>query len=235
MVTLDHTTHTYTDSDQNEYQSVTRFINKFVPEFDFDNKSKQYASKYGLEVEDVRAAWRHKNKQSTDFGTLIHEEIENKLLNKKKDKDLKFKDAIVQIASQVLQDFPQGKYLHEHAVWDKEHKIAGTSDLIVKEDHCFSIVDFKTNKQIKYTNDYESKYLLKPVHHLPNGEYFKYALQLSFYAYLYKQTNDINCNRLCFYWMKRKNNSYEDLTQCSWVRYNVPDLEEEVKMLLAHE
>jgi ATP-dependent exoDNAse (exonuclease V) beta subunit len=235
MVVLDPTTHTYIDSDNITYQSVTRFINQFVPEFDFDNKSKQYAAKYGLDVEEVRSSWRLKNKQSTDFGTLIHEEIENKLLGQVKDKDLKFKETIIQIADKVEQEFPTGEYLHEHAVWDVEYKIAGTSDLIINEGKTFSIVDFKTNKQIKYTNDYESKFLLKPINHLPNGEYFKYALQLSFYALLYKQTSKLTPNRLCFYWLKRKKGSYEDLTNSEWVRYNVPYLEEEVKTLLDYE
>lgn len=235
MVVLDPTTHTYVDSDNNEYQSVTRFINKFVPEFDFENKSKQYASKYGLDVEDVRASWKLKNKQSTDFGTLIHEEIENILLGNIESEDLKFKAPIIEITQKVKGDFPKGKYLHEHAIWDEEYRIAGTSDLIINEGKSFSIVDFKTNKQIKYYNEYEDKFLLKPINHLPNGEYFKYALQLSFYAYLYKQLHKITPNRLCFYWLKRKKASYDDLSGSVWVRYNVPYLEEEVKMLLDYE
>ena len=82
MVTLDPTTHTYRDAKNNEYISVTRFINKFVPGFDFDKKSKQYASKYGMDVEEVRNSWILKNKQSTEFGSLIHEQIENSLDNK---------------------------------------------------------------------------------------------------------------------------------------------------------
>lgn len=235
MVVLDPTNHTYVDSDNNEYQSVTRFISKFVPEFDFDNKSKQYAAKYGLDVEDVRASWKLKNKQSTDFGTLIHEQIENILLGNIEEEDLVFKDVIQKIINKVKADFPKGKYIHEHAVWDEGYKIAGTSDLIIKESKTFSIVDFKTNKQIKYYNEYEDKFLLKPVNHLPNGEYFKYALQLSFYAYLYKQLYDLTPTRLCFYWLKRKKASYEDLTGSEWVRYNVPYLEEEVKTLLDYE
>lgn len=234
MVVLDPTNHTYVDTDNNEYQSVTRFINKFVPEFDFDNKSKQYATKYGLNVEDVRASWKLKNKQSTDFGTLIHEDIENILLGNVESEDLKFKETILEITEKVKTEFPKGKYLHEHAVWDENYRIAGTSDLIIKEGKTFSIVDFKTNKQIKYYNEYEDKYLLKPVEHLPNGEYFKYALQLSFYAYLYKQQHNVIPNRLCFYWLKRKKVSYEDLNGSTWVRYNVPYLEEEVKTLLDH-
>lgn len=233
MVTLDPKTHTYKDAKGVEYFSVTRFINKFVPEFDFENKSKQYASKYGLDVEEVRESWKQKNKQSTDFGTLIHEQIENKLLSKETTES-KFDFVVDAIVERVKKDFNDGKFLLEHAVWDVDKRIAGTSDLIVEHKNSFNIIDFKTNKQIKYTNDYSEKFLLKPIDHLPNGEYFKYALQLSFYAFLYKKLTDKMPHRLCFYWLKRKNNSYEDMSSSKWLRYNVPYLEEEVITLLEY-
>ena len=200
-----------------------------MPQFDFDDKSKKYAAKYGLNVEDVRSSWKQKNKQSTDFGTLIHEQIENRLLKKKSNYDA-FVDSV---ALEIEQKF-DGEFLLEHTVCDKDNKIAGTSDLIVDNKSTFSVVDFKTNKQIKYVNDYEDKFLLKPVNHLPNSEYFKYALQLSFYAHLYQLKTDKMVDRLCFYWLKRKNNSYEKLDDASWVRHNVPYLKEEVQELLQY-
>jgi ATP-dependent exoDNAse (exonuclease V) beta subunit len=230
MVTLEPISHTYLDSDNNQYQSVTRYINQFVPQFDFDNKSKQYASKHGMDVEEVRESWRLKNKLSTDFGTLIHEQIELKL-SKKKLTTVDFKDTINSICGEVESKF-SGDFLLEHTVCNKEFKIAGTSDLIVDNKNTFDVVDFKTNKQIKYTSEYSDKFLLKPISHLPNSEYFKYALQLSFYAYFYKLQTGKNPLRLCFYWLKRKNNSYEILDGSKWIRYNVPYLEEEVISLI---
>lgn len=235
MVILDPTTHIYLDADNNQYQSVTRFINKFVPQFDFDNKSKQYATKYGMDVEEVRDSWRQKNKQSTDFGSMVHEHIEYRLSNKKTKQDLLLEDTVESISGEIEKCFNHGDYLLEHTLWDEKYKIAGTADLIVDSEDDFSIVDFKTNKQIKYTNDFEDKHLLKPVNHLPNSEYFKYALQLSFYAYLYKLRTSKKVNRLCFYWLKRQNNSYDNLKNSKWIRFNVPYLEEEVKTLLNHE
>jgi len=229
MVILDPINHVYLDADNNQYESVTRFINKFVPQFDFENKSKKYAAKYGLDVEEVRESWKQKNKQSTDFGTLIHEQIENRLLKKEFD----YERIIEDVAFEIEESF-DGEYLLEHTLWDTKNKIAGTSDLIVDKENTFSIVDFKTNKQIKYTNDFEDKFLLKPVDHLPNSEYFKYALQLSFYAYLYNLKTNKQLDRLCFYWLKRKNNSYENMDKASWIRHNVPYLKEEVGKLLEY-
>jgi len=235
MVTLDPTTHTYSDSDDVTYQSVTRFINKFVPQFDFENKSKQYASKYGLDVQDVRDSWKQKNKQSTDFGTLIHENVEHRLRHKQLPANCMEPSVIEDIASQLESEFAAGEFLLEQIVWDKTHMMAGTSDVIIDNANTFSIVDFKTNKQIKYSNDYEDKFLLKPVHHLPNGEYFKYALQLSFYAYMYGKKTNKTLDRLSFFWLKRKNNSYDNLKDSKWVRYNVPYLKDEVLDMLYHD
>lgn len=229
MVVLDPTTHVYLDADNVQYESVTRFINKFVPQFDFEGKSKKYAAKYGLDVEEVRESWRGKNKQSTDFGTLIHEQIEDRLRNKSS----KCENVIESISKEIEETF-EGEYLLEHTLWNVKNKIAGTSDLIINGDTTFSIVDFKTNKQIKFTNDYEEKFLLKPIDHLPNSEYFKYALQLSFYAYLYNLSTGKVPYRLCFYWLKRKNNSYEKLKDSTWTRYNVPYLKEEVEKILEY-
>lgn len=234
MVTLDPTTHTYRDSNNNEYISVTRFINKFVPQFDFELKSKQYAAKYGIDVEEVRRSWNQKNKDSTEFGTKIHEQIENNLKNKNFIIQEEYSDLVTEISVEIKNKFDEGKYLLEHPVFDEGYKIAGTSDLIVDNKSVFSVVDFKTNKKIKFTNDFNDKFLFDPISHLPNSEYFKYALQLSFYAYLYEKKTQKKLSRLCFYWLKRKNDSYTSLKDCKWIRYNVPFLKEEVEMCLQY-
>ena len=232
-ITLEPTSHTYSDELGQEYKSVTRFINQFVPHFDFEQKSKAYASKYGMNVEEVRENWTNKNKSSTDFGTKIHSLIES-ALNKKTIEPGNFFNPVKDIVDELFKLF-QGDFITESVIYDLSHKIAGTSDLIVDEGSKFSIVDFKTNKQIKYTNDFEHKYLLKPVSHLPNGEYFKYSLQLSFYAYFYQNITGKDVNRLCFYWLKRtKVEDYNNMARAKWVRYNVPYLKEEVESCLSH-
>jgi len=230
-ITLEPVSHIYSDELGQEYKSVTRFINQFAPQFDFEQKSKAYASKYGMSVETVRESWTKKNKDSTDFGTKVHSLIENALIKKTVEPGPFFKP-VKEIVNEVTSMFG-GNFITESVIYDPQHKIAGTSDLIVDGDSKFSIVDFKTNKQIKYTNEYEDKFLLNPVSHLPNGEYFKYSLQLSFYAYFYRNITGKDVDRLCFYWLKRsKVENYDDLTKAKWVRYNVPYLKEEVESCL---
>jgi ATP-dependent exoDNAse (exonuclease V) beta subunit len=230
MIALDKENHIYTDKDGVEYTSITRFINNFTPQFDFENKSKIYASKYGLNVEEVRRDWKQKNKDSTDFGTKIHTLIEQAIND-----DVLIPGFGFEVVNKIYTELKQltGKFHTEIIVNSNKHKIAGTSDLIIENDDSFSVIDFKTNKQIKYTNEFEDKYLLSPIDHLPNSEYFKYSLQLSFYAYLFAQKTNKKVDRLAFYWLKRKNSKdYENLTGSSWVRYNIPYLKEEVEACL---
>jgi ATP-dependent exoDNAse (exonuclease V) beta subunit len=232
-ITLEPASHIYSDELGQEYKSVTRFINQFVPHFDFEQKSKNYAAKYGMNVEEVRESWTQKNKDSTDFGTKIHSLIEN-YINKKTIEPSTFFIPVKNIVDELFNCF-SGIFITESVIYDSHRKIAGTSDLIVDDGSRFSIVDFKTNKQIKYTNDFEDKFLLKPISHLPNSEYFKYSLQLSFYAYFYKNITGKNVDRLCFYWLKRsKAENYTDLSRSKWLRYNVPYLKEEVESCLNH-
>lgn len=233
MITFNPEDHTYTDDIGRNYESVTRFINRFVPQFDFEEKSKKYASKYGMNVEDVRADWKLKNKNSTDFGTRVHSLIEE-AINSEVILPGDYFNIVKNIYDTVKSNFV-GKYLTESIVYNTEFKIAGTSDLIIDSGNTFSILDFKTNKQIKYTNEFEEKNLLKPINHIPNSEYFKYSLQLSFYAYFYNILSGKQLDRLAFFWLKRKNNkSYSDLSDCTWVRYNVPYLKEEVQACLEY-
>lgn len=232
-VVLEPISHTYSDEIGREYKSVTRFINQFVPQFDFEQKSKNYAAKYGMNVEDVREKWTKKNKDSTDFGTRIHTLIENSI-NKKSVDFGPFSKLVTLITDELVEQFT-GKFVTESVIYDPINLIAGTSDLIVDNGDSFSVVDFKTNKQIKYTNDFDDKFLLKPISHLPNSEYFKYSLQLSFYAFFYNNLTGKKIDRLCFYWLKRtKAEDYESTAGAKWVRYNVPYLKEEVTACLNH-
>jgi len=233
MINFNSENHTYTDDVGRNYESVTKYINRFVPQFDFEQKSKQYASKYGMNLEEVRSDWKLKNKNSTDFGTKIHSLIEEAI---KEDALIPgdYFNVVKSIYDEIKNNF-RGSYLTETIVYNTEHQIAGTSDLIINNENTFSIIDFKTNKQIKYTNDFEDKNLLKPINHLPNSEYFKYSLQLSFYAYFYSVNTGKQLDRLAFYWLKRKNNKdYTSVEGSTWVRYNTPYLREEVLKCLEY-
>jgi ATP-dependent exoDNAse (exonuclease V) beta subunit len=232
MIIFDPEHHTYTDGDNNLYTSVTTYIKKFTPQFDFDEKSKQYAAKYGMDVQVVRESWKNKSVMSTDFGTIIHEQIEKRLQGENNIINKEFEPAILQIVDIINEKF-KGKLLIEKILSDPNYFIAGTADLIVDNADSFHLIDFKTNKQINFSNNF-GEFMHDPISHLPNSEFFKYSLQLSFYTFFYENLTNKHPKSLCFYWLKRKNNTqYDKLGKYEWIRYNVPYLKEEVLNMLA--
>jgi hypothetical protein len=231
-IKLDAATHTYTNTKNEKYKSVSSLIEQFVPFFDFEQKSYDYSIKYNIPVEEVRKDWREKNKNSTVFGKQIHSNIE-KLI---KEENYSHKEKIYDQIGQQIKTFSKKgtKLLTEEIVYCDEFKIAGMSDLIVDRKNDFDIIDFKTNKKIKFENSFDEKFLLYPLNYLPNAEYFKYALQLSLYGLMYEKMYDKRLYRLVMFWFKRK--SPEDYTclNGTWVKYSLPFLKEEAKLLLEY-
>jgi hypothetical protein len=231
-VKLDKKTHTYTNNTGEVYKSVSALIDQFVPFFDFEQKSYDYSLKYGIPVEDVRKSWREKNKLSTDYGHKIHSVLEN-LISESifKHENKIYNDILQQVAK--FND-KHSKLKSEEIIHDSTYKVAGTSDLIVERKNDFDIIDFKTNKKIKYVNPFEDKFLLFPVNNIPNAEYFKYALQLSLYGYLYEQKTGKKLYRIIMFWFKRKDPDNYELFEGEWQRYSLPFLKEEAIALLEY-
>lgn len=230
-INLEPKTHTYTSEKGVKYKSVSALIEQFVPFFDFEQKSYDYSLKYGLPVEEVRSNWKEKNKKSTIFGHKIHSNIENLLTEKKTEHPDPIYDQILKEVSKF--NTKGAELLTEQIIHSEEYKVAGTSDLIVQRKSDFDIIDFKTNKKIKIENPF-NEFLIYPVQHLQNSEYFKYALQLSLYALMNENLTGKKAYRLIMFWFKRKNpEDYESLAG-SWVRYSIPYLKEEAKLVLEY-
>lgn len=231
-VVLDKKTHTYTTNKGEKYKSVSKLIEQFVPFFDFEQKSYDYSLKYGIPVEEVRASWREKNKKSTEYGHKIHKIIEEQI----KVKDFSHKEKIYTKVLKEVQKYISIKdqIFTEEILHCDNHKIAGTSDLIIERKADFDIIDFKTNKKIKFENPYEDSFLLFPLNTIPNAEYFKYALQLSLYAYMHELKTNKKAYRLIIFWFKRKNIDDYECFDGEWVKYSLPYLKEEVELILEY-
>jgi hypothetical protein len=71
----------------------------------------------------------------------------------------------------------------ELLVYDHEFKIAGQADVVLKMGKSISILDYKTSKTIEKV-PFQDQRLLGPLSHLPNANFYIYAMQLSIYGYL---------------------------------------------------
>ena len=71
----------------------------------------------------------------------------------------------------------------EWKIWCREHKLAGTIDLIAKkEDGTYAIYDWKRTKHcIRKEEDNWGRTGCFPITHVYDNRYFRYALQLNMY------------------------------------------------------
>lgn len=216
----------YTKKNGDIYKSVSSILSIIKPKFDLEGKAIEYASKKNMSVDDVLTLWEDKKKSGLNFGTLIHENIEtyfkeNRILEKK------YEEIVKCVYNSV---YIENGY-NELICFDKNKKICGTADYVSFGEKSFTISDFKTNLKFNFENAFNDKFLLSPVSHLPNSEYFIYALQLSFYAYMISNLTGLICESLNIYWLKRQIDT-KDVFKAKWLRYTVPYLKKEVEDIL---
>lgn len=204
MLVFDPIAHSYKNEFTGEiYASASAVLSKFKKPFDADAVAERVAKKRKCTVAEVKAEWKQANDFSKDYGTEIHAVIEQ--YNKLGTYDIKYVDMIQAYIDLDIIDSKRDNLLVEQQVYNHEHKIAGTADIIRIEDKGgFSVFDFKTNKRFNLYSQYND-YLLSPVDHLPSCEYSNYGLQLSLYAYMYQGITGRKVNQLGIIYYDREN------------------------------
>lgn len=182
-VTLEPISHTYRDTEGNQYLSVSKVLALLSEKFE-DTIAYQRAS------ETTRAEWKAKGKAAADHGTNIHNALE--LYNKTGQiliENASLEPAIKSIIGEY-KDYHQSH--DEICLYNEEYRVAGTTDkvcvIINRKDSEVDLADFKTNisKGIYYFSDYKKR-LYAPFDHLQDCNYVKYSFQLSIYAYFFEQ------------------------------------------------
>lgn len=229
--------HKYTDPEDGfVYRNVTSWLENFKPHFDFDAISQAVANRDGVEVEQIREEWTRKKNISANFGTNFHKIFEQ-YYTTGKIIDSRYLKIVNEFVNLNLLDTKKNKVYFEKRVYNKKIGIAGTSDIIsITKNGTFDIADFKTNKRFRFEGVTKKDfYLLPPISHLPNCEYFIYALQLTMYAMLFESMTGLTPGRLTIFWYYRnKPNNYEDLSG-EWRVFEVPYLKREIIDCLTYE
>lgn len=221
-------THTYSDKSGKVYKSVSSILSTIKPKFDLEQKAFEYSTRKKMPLNDVLALWEDKKNTGLSYGTDVHENVESYFIDREI-KNPRYKD----IVENIFKDVYDKDGCNELICFDKDKGICGTSDYVVFGENTFDISDFKTNKKFNFENQYDDKYLLEPVSHLPNSEYFIYALQLSFYANMIEKLTGLKCGSLNIFWLKRQIDT-KTIFKAKWLRYTVPFLKKEVEEILCH-
>ena len=195
-----------------KYTSVTTWVHEHFEKFDADKIIKKMMSgsswkeghKYwGLTPEQIKDKWNTNKDSVSSSGTDLHFEIEcfhndkrfqfeytNKELYSiymaNNSQNVLEKPIEWQYFINFVQDHPHLKpYRTEWTVFDEEIKISGSIDMVYENpDGTLSIYDWKRSKNITRINTFNKFSITPSICHLPDSNFWHYALQLNIYKYI---------------------------------------------------
>ena len=194
--------HSYKSLNQNDFIdwiSVTTLTSFFKEPFDAKKVAQKVSKKkkskwYGMKPKDIQIIWKKESERAMSLGTYYHNQREDDLCALA---SIEREGVNVPIFTPILkgngvkhapkQKLDPGVY-PEHMIYLKSAGICGQSDLVEVVNGKVSIIDYKTNKEIKMQSyvDWEgvSQKMQFPVSHLDDCNFNHYALQLSIYMYI---------------------------------------------------
>lgn len=235
-----------------KYTSVTTWIHEHFEKFDADKIIKKMMSgagwkeghKYwGMSPDQIKDQWNSNRDAVSGAGTDMHFEIEcfnnnlllqcdytnkelieNYVCNEEKEPPIEWKYFI-----NFVRDHQYLKpYRTEWTVFNEDIKISGSIDMVYENpDGTLSIYDWKRSKNITRINTF-NKFALPPcICHLPDSNFWHYALQLNTYKYILetkygKKIKDLYLVRL-----------HPDADEKNYELIELPILNTEIKDLLA--
>ncbi len=211
------------------FTSVTTFIHTLFEGFNSDKiidkmmTSERWPTNkyYGMTKSQIKKLWKDNGKGAAAAGTKLHLDIEYTYNNMDIENDsveyehfLKFK-----------QDYKILKpYRTEWIIYHEELRFAGSIDMVFKNsDGVLELYDWKRVKDINSANKWNKWFTNSIVAHLPDTNYWHYALQLNIYKAILVEKYGIVIGSLYLVSLHPENESY--------IRIEVPNLQDEVKKL----
>jgi hypothetical protein len=189
---------------------------------DFDVKTYVDPTEYRLVKQEILDGYELKRKTSSEYGTEIHKQKEEKFYKggKINPKDCGFllHDDVFDCERNNFDLNREKAVLPEYLVYysDGMVNIAGQMDLLIKNGNDIYIYDFKTNENGIESKSYYDKFTKKskkmfyPLSHLDDCKLQHYTVQLSLYAWMLQQINpDFKIKRLCLVHIDRNNKETE--------------------------
>jgi hypothetical protein len=237
--------HIYTNDEGEQYLSVTSFVKKFVKPFDKMKVAKKYAKKRKLSVEDVLADWEKAGQDAINKGTKYHKLQEDFLLNLGfmvlDNTEYPIVPCTYEGSDKVSSKLTLEPGIYpELCVWSDKYKLAGQADYVeITKNNKINIVDYKTSKEIR-TQGYEkwdgtTEKMLFPLQNLDDCNFNHYALQLNLYAFMIKQHNrNLEIGKLSIQHVTGEIDENDIFIISESMRYDVPNLQKEVKIVLEY-
>ena len=234
-IQFEEETHTYTiDGARAGWTSCTGFLHHFFGEFNADAviakmmaSSRWSDSKYfGMTAEAIKAQWAAKGAASSTAGTRMHLDIEHfyNAMPATTACTWSMEDGFAGLAADAWTpaagtewdyfcDYQRRygaqfqPFRTEWLVFDDEHKVAGSIDMVYKKaDGTLAIYDWKRVEDLKTENRFESG--KGPVSHLPDTNYWHYSLQLNVYRYILQKHYGVVVSELALVVLHPTNTSW---------------------------
>lgn len=234
--------HVYFIGDRQLTVSATGIIKKYKQPFDSDYWSKYKAKKLGVTQADILTEWDLKRVTSTVKGSIFHDYAENYLSNKVfayptemvlSTPEFMGVDLVIEKIEKLKIMFHkfhaaiQGRMIpikSEFVIGDPSLDMGGMIDQLFynKKTGMLEIWDWKTNKEIKTKNNYNTK-MIDVMSSYDDCELSHYSLQLAIYKFVFERRTGIKlgCSRIAYFHEKH------DTVRV----YDCIDMEREVKLI----
>lgn len=229
--------HIYILDGVSQLKAVSDVVAHFFFPFDILKQSERYAIKHGISQIEVLELWDANGAESREVGTFLHEQIENYLKGGSvslgypftyNGEIVKYKNIIsiekeFSFFSQFMQESGIEPFRSEWRIFDEQHKIAGTIDLICRNGSQFDIYDWKRSTKVS-PNAPVWQYGTNGLEHVPDTSFYKYALQQNLYKYILENNYGIKINRMHLIVLHHEYHRY--------VKYEVPHMDKEISIIL---
>lgn len=231
-IEFDEPTHTYTIDGDSTFTSVTTWNHTHFKEFDADaiianmmNSHRWPSNKYfGMTPDEIKAAWDKNRHEAATAGTKMHYDIECYY----NDIDVENDSVEFKYFMEFVVDHPDlMPYRTEWTVYDKELKLAGSIDMVYEnEDGTLRIYDWKRSKGIVRNKQFEEYSTKECISHIPDTNFWHYALQLNTYKAILEKNYDKKVTELKLVCLHPIQKTYQLI--------DVPELTEEMEELFKH-
>lgn len=225
-IVFDEVPHTYyIDGSSEGYISCTTFIHSFFGKFDAQKIAERLVTgnnpKYkNKQVDDIIEEWEKNRDEAALAGTKMHKNIED-AYNQKNVVDDSPEYAMF---LKFLSDWSQMvAYRTEWEIYDEELKIAGSIDMIFRDDDGkFHIADWKRSKEIKKSNKFQKG--TPPIEHMDDCNLNQYSLQLNLYKFILQKNYGLEISGMFLVIMHPNNTTY--------IKIDIKCMQKEISWLL---
>lgn len=198
LITFNEVDHTY-EVGGKSLISVTTLIDNYFERFDPEVIARRKARLLGIDPSVLVREWKQKGEESRQLGTELHENIERWFNGD----EVKYDAPEWRYFLDFARDYNLEPIRSEWTIYDEDYGVAGTLDFICRHNSEVTIFDWKRSEKlidpktgIELRENRFHRNGFKPISHVSDTPYYRYALQVNMYAYFLSEKYGIDAKRM---------------------------------------